>query len=734
MCVIRRDIITMEPFRRMIQHGKHLFCTVHSALCGFRRKHYAREWLLLFFWLYICWCEVIVRATSAQFFWTIGLVPMLLFSAVAALLLYPLCSVFSQRVNRVLELIFGYGLLIFYASQLIYHYKFHFFYSAFSMGNGGQVLEFWRVILHAMWVKAGWLLLLLLPVVLLSVYGRVFSQSRIRRSFHKLGLIVGAVVLHLAILLLLPVFGHAPMSPYDLYHKTNDLSKGALQLGLLPAFRLDVHRLIFGFDGGTLTILTDPAMLSSEETQLPTSQTDPTQTEPALSTVPTALPVYDPAEYNVLDIDFSALIEGEENETVRNLHTYFSQQIPTKKNAQTGMFAGCNLIFITAEGFSHLAIDPELTPTLYRLQQEGMSFPNFYTAYWGVSTSDGEYVNLTGTIPKSGTWSFYDTAENAMPLTMVQQLKHKGYSAYAFHDHAYTYYHRDKSHPNLGYIFKAVGNGLEITDQWPESDVEMMDVSTAAYVGQEPFHVYYMTVSGHLPYSFDEDDNAIAAKNAALVEDLPYSEGVRAYLACQIELDRAVELLLQRLDEAGVLENTVIVLTADHYPYGLSVEEQSELAGHELDTNFEIYRNALIIYKKGMTPTKVTRPCSALDILPTLSNLFGLDFDSRLYMGQDIFSDAAPLLLFSDRSWITENGSYYTITEEVTSFGEEELSAEEIAYYNGLVADKFLVSQWVLEEDYWRVLFGDNLPPDDHEADPENPDGTISPESSNYYE
>ncbi len=408
-----------------------------------------------------------------------------------------------------------------------------------------------------------------------------------------------------------------------------------------------------------------------------------------------------------------------------------SRKLPYEK---TGMFAGCNLIFITAEGFSYLAIDPELTPTLYRMQAEGMQFSDFYTAYWGVSTSDGEYVNLTGTIPKSGTWSFYDTADNAMPLTMAQQLKREGYSAYAFHDHSYTYYHRDKSHPNLGYIFKAVGNGLEITDQWPESDVEMIDVSTADFVSQEPFHVYYMTVSGHLPYSFDESDNAIAAKNSALVEELPYSEPVRAYLACQIELDRAMELLLQRLDEAGVLENTVIVLTADHYPYGLSIEEQSELAGHELDPHFEIYRNALIIYKKGMEPETVTRPCSALDILPTLSNLFGLDFDSRLYMGQDIFSDAAPFLLFSDRSWMTEDGSYYTIGEELTLFGEKEITTEEIEYYNSIVANKFLVSQWILEEDYWRVLFGDNLPPDDLPHDPENPDGTISPESSNYYE
>lgn len=724
----------MNGYERAVRKCRRFVAPVWEALRGFRQKHYAREWLLLFFWLYLCWCEGIVRINSAQFFWTIGLLTTALFSAVAAMLLYVLCSVFSQRVNRVLELIVCYVLLIFYASQLIYNYKFHFFYSAYSMGNGGQVLEFWRVILHALWVKAVPLLLMLLPAVLLSVYGCVFAQSRIGSRLRRAYFAAGAIALHMAIVLLLPAFGNAPMSPYDLYHETNDLSKGALQLGLLPAFRLDVHRLIFGFDGGELVTPEEPSSLSSEPTQLPSDEPVPVSSETEPVTAPTVLPEYDAAEYNVLDLDFAALAAGEENETVRRLHEYFGMQTPTKKNEKTGIFAGCNLIFITAEGFSYLAIDPELTPTLYRMQTEGMQFSEFYTAYWGVSTSDGEYVNLTGTIPKSGTWSLSDTADNAMPLTMAQQLKREGYSAYAFHDHSYTYYHRDKSHPNLGYIFKAVGNGLEITEQWPESDVEMIDVSTADFVSKEPFHVYYMTVSGHLPYSFDESDNAIAAKNSALVEELPYSEPVRAYLACQIELDRAMELLLQRLEEAGVLENTVIVLTADHYPYGLSIEEQSELAGHELDPHFEIYRNALLIYKKGMEPETVTRRCSALDILPTLSNLFGLDFDSRLYMGQDIFSDAAPFLLFSDRSWMTDDGSYYTIGEELTLFGEKEITTDEIEYYNSITANKFLVSQWILEEDYWRVLFGDNLPPDDLPHDPENPDGTISPESSNYYE
>ena len=297
-----------------------------------------------------------------------------------------------------------------------------------------------------------------------------------------------------------------------------------------------------------------------------------------------------------------------------------------------------------------------------------------------------------------------------MPLTMAQQLKRLGYSAYAYHDHTYTYYDRNLSHPNLGYVYRALGNGLDVEATWPESDIEMIDKTTADYMGSEPFHAYYMTVSGHLEYNFN--GNAMAKKNQDLVKDLPYSDSVRAYLACQIELDRALELLLQRLDEAGVAENTVIALTGDHYPYGLTDEEQGELAGHEIDTRFERYRNAFILYKKGMKPERVDSLCCTLDILPTLSNLFGLDFDSRLYMGRDVFSDAEPFVLLRDHSWITENAMYYAPSDELILLQGNELSPEEVEERNQDVSNRFRASAWVLDQDYWRYLFGDNLPPD----------------------
>ncbi len=664
-----------------------------------KRAKSSHIWLLPFFYLSLCLNEAVLRAVTAQGFWRAGLGIACLFALVPALAAYVLCRLFPPKMNRVLELVLSWFFFLFYASQLVYFQIFGCFYSAYSLGNGGQVLEFWKVTVHTMGENWLPLVLLLLPPLGLSLFCRFFSAARPKRWYRLIIALALAAALHFGIAALLPVFGTEPLSAYDLYHNTNDLSSGVTRLGLLPAFRLDIHRLLFGFRGGQLV----PEL--PEPTQPP--ETEPSS-ETELSTEPTEPPI--DTSPNVLEIDFDSLLAGETDDTIRQLHAYFAAQTPTAKNEKTGMFRGCNLILITAEGFSYLAVDPELTPTLYKLTTQGFQFTNFYTPIWGVSTSDGEYVALTGTIPKNGVWSFSRTSTKAMPLTMVQQLKKLGYSAYAYHDHTAGFYDRNESHPNLGYIFKAVNRGLDVRQTWPESDLEMIDLTTADYMGSEPFHAYYMTVSGHLEYNFY--GNSMAAKNQALVEDLPYSDAAKAYLACNIELDRALELLLQRLEEAGVAENTVIALSADHYPYGLTVDQQSELAGHELDERFELYRNACIIYKKGMEPETVDHPCSSLDLLPTLSNLFGLEFDSRLYMGQDVFSDASPLIIFSDHSWLTDRGSYYMPTGEYTSFDGTEPSAEEIERINGVVSNKFTVSAWVLDSDYWRTLFGDNLPPD----------------------
>lgn len=299
-----------------------------------------------------------------------------------------------------------------------------------------------------------------------------------------------------------------------------------------------------------------------------------------------------------------------------------------------------------------------------------------------------------------------------MPFCMGNQLSPLGYTTLAYHDHTYSYYGRDKSHPNMGYTYKGVGNGLEVKKSWPESDLEMVNVTLPEFIDKQPFHVYYMTVSGHLLYTFT--GNAMSKKNQDLVKDLPYSESVQAYMACNIELDRAVEALLDALEEKGILENTAIVLSGDHYPYGLEwegLDALNEIAGHKLERTFEMYKTTLIMWSGDMKePVIIDKPCSALDILPTVSNLMGIDYDSRLLMGTDILSNSPRLVVFSNRSWITDYGRYDSTTGEFTPNEGQSLPDDYAASVMKIVNNKFDYSKKILENDYYsKVLPSKNV-------------------------
>jgi phosphoglycerol transferase MdoB-like AlkP superfamily enzyme len=407
-------------------------------------------------------------------------------------------------------------------------------------------------------------------------------------------------------------------------------------------------------------------------------------------------------EYNILDIDFDKLIGQEEDQEIRDMHEYFKCVPPTKKNEYTGKFKDYNLIFITAEAFSSYAVHKDITPTLYKMVNEGYQFTDFYVPLWDVSTSDGEYVAMTGLIPKSGVWSFYHSSKIDLPFVMGRQFKKLGYNTLAYHNHTYDYYRRDLSHPNLGYDYKGVGNGLDMVSQWPRSDLEMMELTIAEFIDKEPFHVYYLTVSGHLEYNFI--GNAMAIKNRDKVDHLDYSTAAKAYYATQIELDRALEHLLGQLEEAGIADRTLIALSADHYPYGLDDKVVNELVGHEVEKNFEIHKNTFILYSKGMEPVVVDKPASALDIVPTLSNLLGLDYDSRLLMGRDIFSDSEPLVIFRNHSFITDKGRYNAVTKEFVANDGAEVDQEYIDYISDIVKSKFHYSTKILDTDYYSRL------------------------------
>lgn len=417
----------------------------------------------------------------------------------------------------------------------------------------------------------------------------------------------------------------------------------------------------------------------------------------------------------MLNIDFETLNGLATDKALQKLVAYMEARTPTNKNEYTGMFRGYNLIYLTAEGFSPYAISEELTPTLYRLAHSGFVAENYYVPLWATSTSDGEYVNLMGQIP-SGQFSMRKSSEYEQPYALPAYFAAEGVKSYAYHNNTLDYYDRHLSHPNLGYDFKTSKLGdlegpewesmifeMENANLWPSSDLDMIKATLPEYINEDRFHVYYMTVSGHMYYTFT--GNSMSRKNRDVVADLPYSDEGKAYIACNLELDRALEYLISELEAAGKLDKTVIALSADHYPYGMKLDNYEELAGMELEDSLELYRNTLILWNSRIKePITIEKPCGAMDLLPTIYNLFGFPYDSRLFAGTDMLSDSEGLVVFSDRSFIAEDMSYNKVTGEVISRTEEPLSEEYVQERKQQIRQLYNYSTGILDQNFFHYV------------------------------
>ena len=652
--------------------------------------------LLIYFILSLFFMEIILKLQTGGALFSIGTFISFLFLSVFAIIFYMISRLFSSKINHILSVVFLSLTAILYLSQLIYFKFFKTFYTLYSAGNAGQVLEFWKDIVGVVTKNIFWIILILIPPIVLAVWGKRFLSYKKMKNLTVLSNVSLAAVLYLSAIGIIHISGKQLNSPYDLYYNSSSPVISVNQLGLLTTMRLDLQRQLTGWQ----PVLASPIPFypDDNDNEKPDDK-DPNQNPEDNPTDPAEEIVY---EDQVLDIDFESLIAKEKNKDIKEMHQYFASVPPTKKNAYTGKFKDYNFIFITAEGFSPYAVNKDVTPTLYKMVHEGFNFTNFYNPIWGVSTSDGEYVALTGLIPKSGVWSFYQSSDNWLPFVMGNQFKKLGYKTVAYHNHTWDYYRRDVSHPNMGYDYKGVGHGLDIKVTWPESDLEMAEVTVPEYINDTPFHAYYMTVSGHMQYTFT--GNYISYKNKSLVQHLDLSEQAKAYLACQIELDRMLEHLLKKLEEAGIAEKTLIALSADHYPYGLEKATIDEFAGHTVEENFELYKSTFIVYAKGMEPEVIDKPASSLDIIPTLSNLLGLEYDSRLLMGQDIFSDSDPLVIFSNRSFITDKGRYNAVTHEFTPAEGVTVNEEYINRMQAIVNSKFYFSTKILDNDYYSLV------------------------------
>ena len=634
--------------------------------------------------------ELVFRLFTSNRVFGMNLLYSSLYNLFLACLISFIASWGNNKTNKVLFFILIGFMCFIYALQLCVFKMFGFYFDLSLLGATDQVMTFYSEGIKVIIQNIVGVILFFLSFILLLIFNKYFAIRKVNWKFNLIKL-VSAIAVFLVFILSLNINKDSINSAYELYYHVSNNELNIKKLGVLNAFRLDLQRNIFGFEEKISII--DPNDYYDEDDD---PKEDDDKEEPI---------VY---EYNNLDIDFDSLIASESNSTIRQMHEYFKNESGTLQNEYTGVFEGKNLILFMAESFNEIAVREDITPTLYKLVNSGFKFNNFYTPTIS-STIGGEFQELTGLVAASGFLSPWKSGENYYPFGIATAFQNLGYNTYAYHNHTYTFQSRHKYLASLGFDnYLGCRNGLEDRincKEWPESDVEMIDTTFDDYINsEEPFMVYYVTVSGHGDYGFNY--SAMARKHKDDVAGLNYSEKPLAYLAAQIELNDALELLIARLDAAGELEDTVIALVGDHYPYYLSIDEVNEISSYEKDSVVEVNRSNFILWNSEMETIEIDKVGSQIDVLPTIYNLFGVSYDSRLIIGKDILSTEPGLAIFGNSSWVSDKGTYFASSGKFVSKNGEEVSEDYIKYMNRVVSNKITMSRYIMQNDYYRKVLG----------------------------
>lgn len=637
--------------------------------------------IILWWSFLIIYLEIIYKFFIMKDLLTTNTFSVVLFSIPWIIIFTIITSIFNEKVNKILTIVFSFLIVLITLAQIVYYNFYNSMFSFLSLTTGtGQVMQFYVMIASV--IARIWYIfaIILIPYILFLIFkNKLFDFKKNNLKFLISYLLI-FILSFLGIVLVINKNNEGFYSLKRLIFKTHAPMLTIDKTGLFTMEMIDIERYIFGFNE---EIYSEQINVNNEEEKVPEVK----------------------IEYNTTDIDFDKLINDETDDKIKSMHVYFKNTAPSNKNEYTGMFKDKNLIFITAEAFDTIAIDEKLTPTLYKIANNSFIFKNYYQPLYPVSTSDGEYMNLNSLIPKEGVWSFKQTSKISMPYGIGNMFNKEGYVSYGFHNHNYNYYDRQKSHKNIGLKYYGCGNGLEKKmncKHWPNSDKEMIDATTSYYIDNDKFMTYYMTVSGHLNYNFS--GNNMAYRNKNKVKNLKYSTAIKAYLATQIELDKSIEKLLQVLEEKGKLNDTLIVIAPDHYPYGLTTKQMNEISTIDRNDKFEKFHTTLIMYNPNIEKTVVDKFISSLDILPTIYNLYGLTFDSRLLMGRDIFSNNEHIVILSDRSWITDKGKYNSVTKEFTSTTNEEIEKDYIDRINMIVNQRYGMSSLIIDNNYYKKI------------------------------
>lgn len=410
------------------------------------------------------------------------------------------------------------------------------------------------------------------------------------------------------------------------------------------------------------------------------------------------------------DTIWNEIIEEEKNKKLNALNKYFISRNITEKNEYTGLFEDKNLIVIMMESVNDIFINPEYYPNFNKLVSEGWYWENNYSPRNSCATMNNEFSGMTSLYSIYNTCTASKYSSNTYYESMFNLFNRNNYVTFSAHNYTESYYPRKTIHSNMGSgeYFGVEKLGIDYSNEyinWANDDefmTEVLNIIDNKTANNEQFMTWLTTVSSHQPYGVDSiQGNA----NYDLTEGTDYPKDVRRYMSKLKILDDGLGILLEGLEERGILEDTVIVLFGDHYPYGISTDNLNEVLDYDTSEYYNAERVPFVIYNSEIEGKVFSEYTSYINLLPTLANLFNMNYDPRLYLGTDLLSkDYESLVVFADGSWKNEKYYYDASKSKIENFTDEEISIEELQTINNDINIKITVSNDAVKNNYFEYL------------------------------
>lgn len=623
--------------------------------------------------------EFIFKVIEFGFALDLSVLRITLFSFGFAGILATILSFFPLKVSRILNTIFCFILPVYALFQIGIHNMMH-SYATLKTAGGlagamvSYVLQYIRQMPPLYW------LMILIPLSYVLIQRKFFELYQSKNYKNTILVLVSALALDECGLLLTSVYGDWEQYAYPTFQE-----RAVREYGIERFLLRDIA-----------TIFTEKEATLQEEQQY--TKVDSTR--------------------KIDDAKWQELSDADDNEIRKKVDSYLMNQNIEGYNEKTGLLDGKNLIYVMIEAYDYIGMDQVLTPTLYKMMTQGWNFSHHYTPKFDTGTSDSEIISETSLVPRRDTNVYAEFADNTWTNSIFSLFNAAGYSTHAYHNWSDEFYPRKEMMKSLGcedyedWIDFEKEYGEDITIPGWQSDYDLFRFTTDKFINEDKFMTMYITSSTHFPYNTNWD--VLGNKYLDEINKVhpDYPEDVKHYISKAMELDKGMEYLLETLEEAGKLDNTAIVFFADHHPLNMDLNYLYDCTpaidddGTTIDRSegMNEFRSPLVIYCPSIlgdeTFTDVT---STYDILPTVLNLYNLNYDPRFYLGTDYFSQQESIVYFPDGDWTTNKGTYYAATNEFVP-ADESVSVDDSYITNNTarVNNAFNISLMIYQTDYFK--------------------------------